>query len=253
MKTVLGLLVLLTQLHVSPVCAASFSELTAAGKIKIATEGQFSPFNYFKGKDLVGFEVDIANEVMKRLKLKPEWQALSFDSLLIGLNQNRYDLVIASHAITEERAKAVEFGNPHYCSGAVIVSRPGGPLKKTDLKNKIVSAQVGTIYVGMLQKVDGIKEVKTFTKDADSIQALLAKKTDAMVVDKFVAIEFVKANAAAKLQIGDSVSDEKVAMAVAKGNTSLRDAWNSKLAEILKNGTYAKLSKQYFGQDVRCK
>lgn len=223
------------------------------GKIRAATEGAFAPFNFFKGKELTGFEVDLANEIFKKLQLKAEWQALAFDSLLIGLSQDRYDMVIASHAITDERAKAVDFASPHYCSGAVILAHAGGPKTKNDLRGKTVSAQIGTIYVPMLEKIPGIGKVKTFQKDSDSLQALAAGKTDAMVVDRFAALELMKANPKAKLQIGDSVSQERVGMAVKKGNQALVAQLNQGLATVLKDGTYAKLSKKYFDMDVRCK
>jgi polar amino acid transport system substrate-binding protein len=84
------------------------------------------------------------------------------------------------------------------------------------------------------------------------MQALVSGKIDATVVDRFAAIEMIQANPSAKLAIGESVSNERIAMAVAKGNDSLRDALNQGLAETLKDGTYAKLSQKYFGQDVRC-
>ena len=77
------------------------------GKILIATEGQFAPFNFFNGTTLTGFEVDLAELVAKKMGVTIQWKTLGFDALLTGLRQDRWDLVIASHGITEERAKAV--------------------------------------------------------------------------------------------------------------------------------------------------
>src|SRR6185295_11452592 len=108
-------------------------------KLKIATEGVAPPFNFFQGKKLTGFEVEVANEVAKRMGRQPEWLTFRFDSLLIGLSQGRYDLVAASHTITAERAKAVDFSEPHYCTGAVVMTRDGSVKSKEDLKGKTVS------------------------------------------------------------------------------------------------------------------
>ena len=92
------------------------------GTLRIATAGHYAPFNFFQGKQLSGFEVEIAELVARKMGLKPQWKALGFDALLTGLQQDRWDVVIASHALTPQRAKAVTFAAPHYCSGGTIVS-----------------------------------------------------------------------------------------------------------------------------------
>ena len=175
-----------------------------------------------------------------------------FDNLLIGLNQDRYDFVIASHGITPERQKAVDFSNPHYCTGGALVSKVGGPKMVADLKGKAVAVQVGTTYLENVQKVAGIGKVSTFPKDTDAQAALMAGRVDVWVGDKFSALDVVKAQKG-KLQLGDLLFQERIAMAVKKGNASLLKELNSGLATELSNGTYTKLSQQYFAQDIRCK
>lgn len=233
--------------------STAFSAIDKSQPLKIATEGAFAPFNYFKGKDLTGFEVDLGNEIAKKITGKSEWKTTPFDSLLIGLNQNRYDFVIASHGITAERAKAVDFTNPHYCTGGMIVTTAGGPKTAADLKGKIVAVQVGTTYLENVKKIPGIKEVKTYPKDTDALQNLMAKRVDAWVTDKFVGLDAVKANAKHNLQIGEMVFQEQIAMAVAKGNTELKAELNAALDSLKKDGTYLKISQKYFGDDVSCK
>src|ERR1051326_3553601 len=92
------------------------------GVLRLASEGQYPPFNYFEKTKLTGFEIELAEAVTKELNLKPEWKTYPFDSLLIGLKENRYDLVAASHSVTPERAKAVDFTDPEYCTGGMIVA-----------------------------------------------------------------------------------------------------------------------------------
>jgi polar amino acid transport system substrate-binding protein len=81
--------------------------------LRMATEGVAPPFNFYQGQELTGFEVELAGEMAKRAGLKSEWQTLPFESLLLGLDRDHYDAVVASHAITEEREKAVDFLDPH--------------------------------------------------------------------------------------------------------------------------------------------
>jgi hypothetical protein len=151
----------------------TFDQIKKSGEIRIGTEGAFPPFNYFDEKNqLTGFEVDLGNAIAKKLGLKPKWIAQAFDSLLIQLNQGRFDFVIASHGITEERAKAVDFTNPHYCTGGIIVSKKGGPKTKKDLEGKVVGVQIGTTYMEAAQKIPGVRQVRTYQKDPDALQDL---------------------------------------------------------------------------------
>ncbi|GGR63853.1 amino acid ABC transporter substrate-binding protein [Deinococcus seoulensis] len=232
--------------------ARSWEDIKKSGTIKIATEGAFPPFNLLKGKELTGFEVDLANQLAKQLGLKVQWVTQPFDSLLIGLQQDRYDFVIASHGITPERAKAVDFSNPHYCTGGAIVSRVGGPKTAADLKGKTVAVQVGTTYLDNVRKVPGVKDVKTFPKDTDAQAALMAGRVDAWVGDKFTGLDLVKAQKG-KLVAGSLLFNESIGMAVKKGNAGLLKELNAALAKSQSDGTYAKLSGQYFGTDVRCR
>lgn len=251
MKKVLLALTTLTLLATSAE-ARTWAEIKKSGTIKVATEGAFPPFNLMKGKQLTGFEVDLANALGKQLGLKVEWTVQPFDSLLIGLGQDRYDFVIASHGITPERQKAVDFSDPHYCTGGAIVTRPGGPLTAKALAGKSVAVQVGTTYLENVRKVPGVGDVKTFPRDVDAQAALMAGRVDAWVGDRFTGLDLVKAQKG-KIVQGDLLFRERNAMAVKKGNVTLLKELNAALAKAQANGTYARISTQYFGQDVRCR
>ena len=233
--------------------ARSFEEIKKDGRIIIATEGQFAPFNFFQGSKLTGFEIDIAEGLAAKMGVKVEWKAIGFDALLAGLNQNRWDMVIASHGITEERAKAVTFAEPHYCGGGVIVSKDPAIRSAKDLAGKVVSVQTGTTYLDNVRKVAGVKEVKNFPQDSDARSALATGRVDAWVTDRFVAKATLEANPNAGLRMGDFLFVERVAAAVAKGNQSLVDAINKALAQMMADGSYAAISNKWFKEDIRCK
>ena len=233
--------------------ARSFDDIKKDGKIIIATEGQFAPFNFFQGSKLTGFEIDIADAIAAKMGLKAEWKALSFDALLAGLRQDRWDMVIASHGITEERAKAVTFTDPHYCSGGIIVSKDGVLKTAADLKDKTISVQIGTTYYENVKKVAAVKEIKTFPQDSDARAALASGRVDAWVTDRFVAKSSLDANPGLGLKTGDYLFVERIASAVSKGNTGLAAEINKALAAILADGSYATISKKWFGEDIRCK
>jgi polar amino acid transport system substrate-binding protein len=233
--------------------ARSWEEIKKGGKIIVATEGQYAPFNYFQGGKLSGFEVELAEAIFQRLKVTVEWKSLGFDALLAGLRQDRWDLVVASHGITDERAKAVTFAAPHYCSGAAIVAKDPAIKSAKDLVGRVIAVQTGTSYMESAKRVAQVKEVKNFPQDTDARGALIGGRVDAWVTDLFVARTAVKANPAAGLSIGDSLFVERIAAAAAKGNASVVEAWNKALAEALADGSYAALSNKFFSTDIRCK
>lgn len=233
--------------------ARSLEEVRKDGKIIVATEGQFAPFNYFQGSRLAGFEVELAELVARKMGLAVEWKALGFDALLAGLRQDRWDLVIASHGITDERSRAVTFTDPHYCSGGAIVSLDPSVRSSGDLGGKLVAVQTGTTYLDNVKKLPGIKEVKNFPQDTDARSALLSHRVDAWVTDRFVATSAIAANPGAGMKLGGFVFIERIAAAVGKGNQSLAQGYNKALAEVMADGSYAALSKKYFNEDVRCK
>ncbi|HET9595638.1 MAG TPA: ABC transporter substrate-binding protein [Anaeromyxobacteraceae bacterium] len=233
--------------------ARTFDEIKKSGKIVIASEGAYPPFNYFQGPTLTGFEIDLADDLAKRLGVAVEWRALAFDALLAGLRQDRWDLVIASFGITEERSKAVTFTDPHYCSGGVIVTKDPAIKTAKDLAGKTVAVQTGTTYLENVQKLPGLKEVKNFPKDTDARSAVVNGRADAWVSDRFVAKAAIEADPGAKLHMGDFVFVERIASAVKKGNASLAQAVNKALSEMLADGTYERISRKYTGEDIRCR
>ena len=233
--------------------ARTLDEIKKDGKIVMATEGAFPPFNLFKGPTLAGFEVDIGEALAKKLGVKVEWRALSFDALLAGLRQDRWDLVIASFGITPERSRAVTFTDPHYCSGGIVVAKDPSIRTAKDLVGKVVAVQTGSTYLENVQKLPGIKEVKNFPKDTDARSALVNGRVDAWVTDKFVAKAALETDPGAGLKAGDFVFVERIASAVKKGNTSLQEAVNKALTELMADGTYAAISKKWLNEDIRCR
>lgn len=222
------------------------------GTLLLATEGQYAPFNFFQGKQLSGFEVEVAELVARKMGLRPQWKTLGFDALLTGLQQDRWDVVIASHAITEERARAVTFTRPHYCSGGIIVSLSPTLRSARDLAGKTVAVQTGTTYAAEVRRLPGVLDVKNFPSDTDARSALLSQRVDAMVTDRFVAKELLRKSPPGRFHQGDLLTIERVAAAVALGNTTLADAWSRALQEVMADGSYTRVAQKYFSEDVRC-
>ncbi|TRZ56706.1 MAG: amino acid ABC transporter substrate-binding protein [Rhodocyclaceae bacterium] len=236
----------------APAQGRDWSVIKDSGSIVAATEGGLYPFNYFEGSRLTGFEVELAEAIAKNLRLKMEWRVVPFDALLTSIRQDRFDFAIASHGYTEERAKSVEFANPHYCTGGQIAAIKGGPLTKAALSGKTVGAQLATTYFDSAKKIPGVKDVKTYKADTDAFAALKARKVDAWISDKWSIKSTLEKNADSGVVAGEQVFVERVSMILRKDNQALANQLNRALAALMKDGTYYALSQKYFKADISC-
>ena len=252
-KKLLSAVIPLSMVLSMPVMAREWAEIKSSGTLIAATEGAFAPFNYYEGKKLTGYEVDVAEAIAKKMGLKLEWRVVPFDAQLAAVSQDRYDFAIASHGYTEERAKAVDFASPHFCTGGQIAAPKDGPLTAAALKGKTVGVQLATSYFDAAKKIEGVKDVKTYKSDPEAFSALRAKKIDAWISDKFTVMETLKKNPKAGIVTGDQVFVERVSLIMRKNNKEFMDQINATIAALISDGTFATISKKYFDSDITCK
>ena len=236
----------------APAQARDWNVVKDSGTIIAATEGAFYPFNYFEGPKLTGYEVDVAEAVAKKLGLKLEWRVVSFDAQLASIRQDRFDFAIASHGYTEERAKAVDFASPHYCTGGQIAAAKNGTLTAAALNGKTVGVQLATSYFDNAKKVPGIKEIKTYKADPEAFSALKAGKIDAWISDKWLIKATLEKNPDSGIVSGEQLFVERVSMIVRKNNKEFVEKLNQAIGELQKDGTLAAISQKYFKTDITC-
>jgi len=251
-KGIFGVLAGMSILVAGSAQARDWNAIKDSGTLIAATEGAFYPFNYFEGPKLTGFEVELAEAVVSKLGLKIDWRVVSFDAQLASIRQDRFDFAIASHGYTEERGRAVDFANPHYCTGGQIAAPKDGPLTVDALKGKLVGVQLATSYYENAKKIPGVQEVKTYKADPEAFSALKAKKIDAWISDKWLIKSTLEKNADSGVVAGEQVFVERVSMILRKNNKDLKDKLNQALADVVKDGTYANISQKYFKTDISC-
>ena len=124
----------------------------AADKVRMGTEGAYPPFNQIdpSGK-LTGFDVDIGNALCEKMKVECEWVTQDWDGIIPGLLAKKYDTIIASMSITEERKQAVDFTNRYYSNSLRYIAKKGSGLDVKNLKGKAVGAQRATIAAQYLE------------------------------------------------------------------------------------------------------
>jgi L-cystine transport system substrate-binding protein len=230
----------------------NLEQIKAAGAFKIGTEGTYAPFTYHDANGvLVGFDVEIGQEIAKRLGVKAEFLEGKWDGLIAGLDAKRYDAVINQVGITEQRKQKYDFSDPYIASKAVLIVRGDNEEVKgfADLKGK-KSAQSLTSNFGKIAEANGAELVGTDGFD-QSIQLVLNGRADATINDSLSFLDFKKHKPDANVKIAAQEENaDHSGVIICKGEPELLDAINKALAEIKADGTYQKISDKYFGADV---
>ncbi|NPT34994.1 amino acid ABC transporter substrate-binding protein [Paraburkholderia xenovorans] len=239
----------------SAFAADELAQIKSAGVFRIGTEGTYAPFTYHdeSGK-LTGFDVEIGTAIAQRLGVKPQFVEGKWDGLIAGLDVNRYDAVINEVAITDARKVKYDFSDPYITSHAALIVQSNNTTIRNfdDLKGK-KSANTLTSNFGKIAAAHGA-EVIPVQGFNESIDLLTSGRVDATVNDSLSFLDFKKHKPDAKVKIAaldtSSDSSDKSAVLIRKGNPELQAAINKALADIRKDGTYAKISQKYFGKDV---
>jgi arginine/ornithine transport system substrate-binding protein len=249
-----------TQQAAAPAPAGALGAM--AGKdVKIATEGAYPPFNFVDtGGKLQGFDVDIANALCEKMQAKCEVVAQAWDGIIPGLLEKKYDAIVASMSITEERKQKVDFTGKYYQTPAKFVAKKGAGLdiSKDGLKGKTIGVQVSTIHENFVRDNFGdVATIKTYDTQENANLDLAAGRLDAILADSVALDEgFLKTDAGKDFEfVGPDFTDKKwfgegAGIAVRKDDPQLRDALNAAIDAIRQDGTYKKLNDKYFKFDI---
>ncbi|MEK4328991.1 amino acid ABC transporter substrate-binding protein [Paenibacillus sp. FSL R7-0297] len=230
----------------------SLEAVKASGKLRIGTEGTYAPFTYHDadGK-LTGFDVEIAEEVTKRLGVEAEFIETQWDGIFAGMDAKRFDTIFNEVSITDERKVKYDFSDPYIVSKAVlIVSEDNEDIKSfADLKGK-KAGQSLTSNLGQIATDNGAEIVSTEGFN-QAIDLLTSGRIDATVNDGLSFLDLKKQKPDIKIKKVDEIAEGSYSAAVfLKGNDELVQAVNEALTAMHDDGTYLKISEKYFGANV---
>lgn len=242
---------LLSALVLSAVALAS-SAGNIPDPLRIATEGAYPPFNGVdaNGK-LIGFDVDIAMALCKEMKANCELVAQDWDGIIPALVANKYDAIIASMSITDERKKTIDFTNKYYSNYLAIIGEKGKVAGTNDLVGKVVGAQRSTLASQWAEdNLMGKADVKLYDTQTAAYADLSAGRLDAMVSDIYPAMDWLKDNSGYELS-GNAIDiNDQIGIGIRQGESDLKAAFNKAIDAIRTNGTYAKINAKYFSADI---
>jgi polar amino acid transport system substrate-binding protein len=220
-----------------------------AGKLKVGSDIPYKPFEFGRAPNYQGFDVDVVNEVSRKLGLNAQFIKTPFDTIFRNLAQGKFDMVASASTITPEREKEVDFSSPYFPADQSLMVKKGSDIKTLDdLKGQVIGAQLGTTGADYAKKKIDAKTVRTYDLIDDAFNALEAGQVKAVINDCPVSKYAERAHK--DLAVVRAIpTNELYGFAFPKSSDALRTAFNNALAEVKKDGTLEKISNKWFGTD----
>ena len=255
-------------MHIKRLAAAAAIVLAAVGgvqakdwsKVRIGTEGAYPPFNSLTadGK-LVGFDIDIANALCAEMKVECEFVTQDWDGMIPALQAGKFDAVIASMSITDERKQKVDFTNKYYNTPPAIAVPKDSKLKGTtdaDLKGVMLGAQSSTTHSNYAEEKLPSADLKLYPTPDEYKLDIVNGRIAAVIDDVVVLSDWLKTDDGACCKIlgtlipDPEINGEGAGIAIRKEDTDLKEMFNKAIAAIRANGKYQEINDKYFDFDV---
>jgi len=230
-------------------------------KVRIGVEGAYPPFSYMTPSgELAGFDIDIALALGKAMGAEVTLVPQDWDGIIPALLAKKYDAIIASMSITEERKQKVAFTNKYYQTPAKFIVKKGAmeEFSRDALKGKNVGVQRATIHDRYLTDNYGDDvQIKRYGTQDEAYLDLAAGRVDLLLADSVALSDgFLKKPEGADYQfIGPDLSDPKwfgegAGIAIRKDDTDLVEKFNKAIDQIRSDGTYKAIQDKYFDFNV---
>ncbi|MDF2535055.1 MAG: ABC-type transporter, periplasmic subunit family 3 [Bacillales bacterium] len=237
--------------------SAEFSKFQDRGYVTVGFDDTFVPMGFKddNGK-IVGFDIDLAKEVFKRIGIKVKFQPIDWAMKETELNSGKIDLIWNGYSITDERKQKVSFTTPYIENRQIIVTLAGSSIKsKSELAGKVVAAQNGSSSLDAINKEpelaasfkDGAPVL--FETNNEALMDLEAGRTDAVVADEIMARYYITKRGEKKYKvIGEDFGKEEYGIGMRKVDTELLEKVEKALKDMRNDGEYDEIYKKWFGE-----
>ncbi len=224
----------------------SFNNIKSKGKIVVGTYGFFKPMNFFDDNDnLVGFDIDLSNEISKRLELDLEIKTMNFSDLFDAVKEEKIDVAISGITVTAERAKTVLFSAPYLEDGQMLVVLKNNEIikDKNDLRDKKVGVQRGSTGEEVAKYYVDAENIFPFDQKGEE-KALKEGEIDAIIFDNVNVLEMIKDNEDFKT-VGDLINQEYFGIMTKQGKVNLISEINKIILEMRLQGDMKRLEEKW--------
>ncbi|MCO0832035.1 transporter substrate-binding domain-containing protein [Fructobacillus sp. W13] len=220
----------------------------------VGVEGTYAPFSFHDDKgNLTGFEVEIAENLAKKMNMKVDFVQTKWDSLIAGVNAKRYDAVINNIGVSPERKANYRMSDPYLYPRAALIKRTGDTSMNTlaDIKGKTMAQSVTSNY-GKRAKAEGAN-IKAVAGIIESMNLITTNRADGTLNDLGSFENWKQANPDADVEAVDvakEMGSTPDGVLMNKDNEALQKKVNKAMKELHEDGTLSKLSKKYFNKDL---
>jgi lysine-arginine-ornithine-binding protein len=236
------------------------TQVSAEGTLRVAISTGYPPFNVLNADgSFGGFDVDYALLLCERMQMTCEFTDIEWDGIIPGLLANRYDAIIASMGITEERRKQIEFSIPYYQTPSTVIARADSGLTAdaAGLAGKAIGVQRATGHECYIQREWAGADMRSYPTTDEAYLDLLAGRVDAVLVDSIPGQDWIASDPAHAVfaPVGGDIYDapcfgEGTGVGMRQGETALHEAINAAILKTREDGSYVALSNKYFGRDI---
>ena len=235
---------------ISPLMASSASAAEKMRTITVATDATWPPMEFVDAKkNIVGFDIDFLKAVAKEAGFKVNFKNTAWDGIFAGIAAGKYDAIISSVTITDERKKTMDFSDPYINAGQImVVPKKEKIVKKlADFTGKKVGAQIGTTGAMEIKKASGV-ELKTYDEIGLAFEDMAAGRISAVVCDTPVAANFALQRKEYKEKfviVGKPFTEEFYGIVVKKGDKELLDVINKGIKLVKSKGLDKAIEKKW--------
>ena len=242
----------------SPVSAATSAEMKARGYMSVATEDDYTPFEFVSEGVSTGYDNDLLALVRKKLGLEVKQQVMPWAGILPGVTTGKYDMALTAVLVTDERKKTFDFASPTCESITFFATKKDSSVKTgDDLVGKVVGAETGSAMLSDLKSFNeelkkkhggaGVKQIIEYQSYPEAYQDLGLGRIDAVANTQISLNSLVKTRPDTFV-VGQAIGKPTyIAWAVKKGNTEVLKMVDSILLELRKSGQMYELQQKWLG------
>ena len=234
--------------------ASAFGDDTEQSTLRIGIAPDYPPFSHIDDDgQFSGFDVDIAMALCARLEVECAFVREDWEELIPGLRDGRFDAIVSSMSITEQRRHLVSFTDRYYSNVVRFVSRKDSGFDPEAPAGRSIGAARATVSSDWLEaNLSGVADIRLFTESGAPLQALVEGSIDAIFGDGLGFWDWLQSPQGADFEFaGDGYRlDEGIGIAVRKDDDTLRLRLNQAIGEILADGTYEAINARYFSFSI---
>ena len=235
----------------------SLEDIKARGELVLGLDASFPPMGFTNDKnEIVGYDIDLATEVCKRMGVTLKVQPINWDSKQQELDTKNIDCIWNGMTTSEERQQMMTLSSTYMNNNQVLVVEANAPFQtKADLKDKVLELQKGSTAAAALEdpaNADFKNSLKDMVFIADNVKAMMDLGTgcDAVLMDEVVANYYLSQHQGKYRLLEEPLSAEEYVIGFRKGEEALKNEVENQLKEMVKDGTMSEIDKKWFGVDV---